>query len=199
MTAICTTGDAPAQPGSARINEGTIESTKNDSGCCDSRRSSAAGSVGSMGTEHCGPVAGRRESTYRRLLRVRDTIDRDVAQPWTTESLARIALLSPTHFRRRFTAAFGEAPRAYLYRRRIERAASLLRTTSRPVTEIAGSVGYNSLGTFTRTFTRLMGETPTRHRARGPLPEIPACVARAWARPTGTATPRAEKVVPEKP
>lgn len=152
-----------------------------------------------MGTEHRGPAAGRRESTTRRLLRVRDTIDHDVAQPWTTESLARIALLSPTHFRRRFAAAFGESPRAYLYRRRIERAASLLRTTSLPVTEIAGSVGYNSLGTFTRTFTRLMGETPTRHRARGPLPEIPACVARAWARPTGTATARAERVVPEKP
>ncbi|WP_226832187.1 AraC family transcriptional regulator [Brachybacterium sp. FME24] len=73
--------------------------------------------------------AGVAESTARRLLRVKDTIDRDFAQQWSIEDLARIALLSPRHFRRRFTRAFGEAPRAYLYRRRSERATTLLRTT----------------------------------------------------------------------
>lgn len=127
------------------------------------------------------------ESVTRRLLRVKDAIDRDLARPWRTEELAQIALVSPTHFRRTFRAAFGESPWAYLYRRRIGRAKMLLRTTDTSVTEISSLVGYASLGTFTRTFLRLTGETPTQHRARGPLPPVPSCVVREVERPRADA------------
>ncbi|MFC7743619.1 helix-turn-helix transcriptional regulator [Nocardiopsis composta] len=89
----------------------------------------------------------------------------------------------PTHLRRSFRSAFGESPHAYLCRRRIERACRLLRSTDLSVTDIARAVGYESLGTFTRRFVRMVGETPTRHRARGPLPGIPSCFAREAARP----------------
>ncbi len=123
-----------------------------------------------------------RESTTRRLLRVRDTMDRDYAEQLDITALARIALLSPSHFTRQFRAVFGETPHQYLYRRRIERAKWLLRTSELPVTEICESVGYGSLGTFTRTFVRLVGETPTAYRARGPLPPAPGCIVRAWTR-----------------
>lgn len=122
------------------------------------------------------------ESTTRRLLRARDAMDRDYAAPLDVLALARIALLSPSHFSREFRARFAETPHQYLYRRRIERAKWLLRTTDLPVTAICHEVGYSSLGTFTRTFVRLVGETPTQHRDRGPLPPVPGCIVRAWTR-----------------
>lgn len=119
------------------------------------------------------------ESHSRRLLRVKDTIDRDFAQPWSVAELAAIALLSPTHFRRRFIALFGLPPLRYLQRRRIERAQDLLLGTDLEVTEIAGRVGYDSLGTFTRIFTELVGDSPGRYRAgRGPA-AAPGCFVRS--------------------
>ncbi len=122
------------------------------------------------------------ESDTRRLLRARDAMDRDYAQPLDVTALARIAVLSPSHFTRKFRATFGETPHQYLYRRRVERAKWLLRSTDLPVTDICYEVGYGSLGTFIRTFVRIVGETPTRHRRRGPLPPAPGCIVRAWTR-----------------
>lgn len=117
------------------------------------------------------------------MLRVRDTIDRHYAEPLDLERLAGVAHLSPSHVVRRFKVAFGETPHQYLYRRRIERAQWLLRTTDHSIAAIAVEVGYDSVGTFTRTFRRLVGETPTRHRSRGSLAPAPACIVRAWTRP----------------
>lgn len=123
------------------------------------------------------------ESTTRLMLRVRDTMDRHYAEPLDLRSLAQVAHLSPSHVVRRFKAVFGETPHQYLYRRRIERAQWLLRSSDRSVARIAIEVGYSSVGTFTRTFSRLVGETPLRHRARGPVAPAPSCVIRAWTRP----------------
>lgn len=131
------------------------------------------------------------ESVTRRLLRVKDAIDRDLTREWRTPELAAVALLSPTHFRRSFRATFGESPRAYLYRRRIGRAKMLLRTTDTAVTEISLQVGYASLGTFTRTFLRLTGQTPTQYRSRGALPAVPTCMLREVERPRGEVPARA--------
>lgn len=119
------------------------------------------------------------EGHSRRLLRVRDTIDRDFAQPWSVAELAAIALLSPTHFRRQFNALFGLPPLRYLQRRRIERAQDLLLGTDLEVTEIAGRVGYESLGTFTRIFTELVGDSPGRYRAGRGAAAVPACFVRS--------------------
>lgn len=124
------------------------------------------------------------ESETRRLLRVRDTMDLRFAEPLDLGTLAEVALVSPSHLIRRFRAVFGETPHQYLYRRRIERAQWLLRTTELPVVEICHLVGYSSLGTFNRTFRRLLDETPTQHRARGGIGPAPECVVRDWTRPT---------------
>lgn len=110
-------------------------------------------------------------------------MDRDFAEPLTTDALSRVAVLSRAHFIRTFARTFGEPPHRYLARRRIERAAWLLRTTELPVTRIAHEVGYESLGTFSRTFRRLVGETPSQHRRRGDFGPVPSCVVRAWMRP----------------
>ncbi|NLS09169.1 helix-turn-helix transcriptional regulator [Nesterenkonia sp. MY13] len=120
------------------------------------------------------------ESETRRLLRARDAMDRRFAEPLNVPAVAQVAWMSPAHFTRRFRAVFGQTPHQYLYRRRIERAQWLLRTTPIPVTEIARAVGYESLGTFTRTFRRLVGTTPTQFRDEAPAPGVPSCFARAW-------------------
>jgi AraC-like DNA-binding protein len=57
------------------------------------------------------------------------------------------------------------------------------------VTEICFDVGFNSLGTFSRTFRAIVGEPPSRYRARfdagGAALRVPACWAMAWTRPAG--------------
>jgi AraC-like DNA-binding protein len=129
------------------------------------------------------------EDRNRRMLRTRDAMDRAFAQPLDVPALARFAHVSPAHFSRQFRATFGETPHRYLQRRRVERAMELLRETDRPVTEICFDVGFNSLGTFSRTFRRIVGEPPSAYRARfgaeGACLRVPACWAMAWMRPAG--------------
>lgn len=123
----------------------------------------------------------------RHLLRARDLADARYAEPLTVADLARCAGLSPSHFSREFRQAFGEPPHRYLLTRRLERAAALLRDTDRPVTEICFAVGLASVGSFTTSFHRVHGVTPTQYRAAFPPARrnlrIPACMALLFGRP----------------
>lgn len=123
----------------------------------------------------------------RHLVRARDLIDARYAEPLTVADLAREAGLSPAHFSRAFRAAFGESPHRYLLTRRLERAASLLRRTDRTVADICFLVGWGSVGSFTTSFGRMYGTTPTAYRAAHPpasdLARVPACMVRSRARP----------------
>ena len=118
------------------------------------------------------------------MLRARDAMDAGYDSELDIAALARLSCCSPSHFIRTFRATFGETPHRYLQRRRVERAMHLLRSSSTSVTEICWAVGFSSLGTFVRTFVRVVGETPTAYRARGPLPPVPTCFAMAWLRPS---------------
>jgi len=125
------------------------------------------------------------EESNRHLLRVRDAMDRDFAQPLDIPALARIAHVSEAHLIRTFRTTFGETPHRYLQRRRVERAMFLLRETDHSVTEISIDVGFASLGTFSRTFSDIVGEPPTTYRWRATdLRAVPACFAKAWTRPS---------------
>jgi transcriptional regulator GlxA family with amidase domain len=124
------------------------------------------------------------EETNLRMLRARDVMDRRYAEPLDVPTLARIAYVSEAHFIRTFRATFGETPKRYLQRRRVERAMFLLRTTDRSVTDICMDVGFTSLGTFSRVFRDIVGEPPSSYRSRGPLPDVPTCFAMAWLRPS---------------
>jgi AraC-like DNA-binding protein len=127
------------------------------------------------------------EADNRRLLRARDTMDRAFADALDVEALAKSVHLSRAHFIRSFRDTFGEPPHRYLQRRRIERAMALLRETDRTVTEICFDVGFASLGTFSRTFREIVGETPSAYRARAvPRPDVPGCVSMLWDRPSST-------------
>lgn len=124
------------------------------------------------------------EDLNRRMLRARDVMDRSYAEPLDIPALASVAHVSAAHFIRSFRAVFGETPHRYLQRRRVERAMFLLRTSDRSVTDICFEVGFSSLGTFSRTFSAIVGESPSAHRRRGPLPPVPSCFAMRWARPS---------------
>jgi AraC-like DNA-binding protein len=60
----------------------------------------------------------------------------------------------------------------------------LLRESDRSVTDICFDVGFSSLGTFSRTFREIMGETPTAYRKRAQARAVPTCFAMAWTRPS---------------
>src|ERR1700756_5178784 len=111
-------------------------------------------------------------------------MDRDYAQPLDIPTLARIAFVSQAHFIRTFRATFGETPNRYLQRRRVERAMFLLRESDRSVTDICMDVGFSSLGTFSRGFSSIGGESRSASRSRGPMPPVPSCFAMAWFRPS---------------
>src|SRR3954470_16271019 len=123
----------------------------------------------------------------RHLLRAKDLIDRRYRDRLEVATLADAAHLSPAHFSREFRRAFGESPHAYLLTRRLERAAALLRNTDHSVADICFSVGLQSLGSFTTSFTRTDGMSPPASRASHPPAAeralVPACVVRAYARP----------------
>jgi|SRR5829696_7458964 len=123
----------------------------------------------------------------RHLLRAKDLADARYLEPLDVDDMAGAAGLSRAHFSREFRRAFGESPHAYLLTRRLERAAALLRTTDHSVADICFSVGLQSVGSFTTSFTRTYGVSPTAYRATFPpasdLALVPACVVRAYARP----------------
>lgn len=124
------------------------------------------------------------EATHRRMLRARDAMDRDFALPLRVRSLAAIACVSEANFIRSFKATFGETPHRYLQRRRIERAMYLLRTTGMSVTDICMATGFSGLGSFSRTFKDITGESPTEFRGRGVLSPVPSCFVKMWMRPS---------------
>ncbi|MEZ5211351.1 helix-turn-helix transcriptional regulator [Gordonia sp. PP30] len=111
-------------------------------------------------------------------------MDRDYAQPLDVPAMAARALMSPSHFSREFKTAYGETPYGYLVTRRVERAMALLRGGS-SVTDACMTVGFSSLGSFSSTFTRIAGETPSAYRARphDGLEAMPSCITKILARP----------------
>jgi AraC-like DNA-binding protein len=123
----------------------------------------------------------------RQLLRARDLADSRYAEPLGVEDMAKAASLSRGHFITRFKQAFGVAPHAYLLTRRMERAASMLRNTDYSVAYVCVSVGLSSVGSFTTSFKRIYGKTPTEYRRAHPPNAsqvmVPPCVTRYYGRP----------------
>jgi AraC-like DNA-binding protein len=123
----------------------------------------------------------------RHLLRAKDLVDARYFDALSVDDMASAAGLSRAHFSRQFRQAFGESPHAYLLTRRLERAATLLRMTDRSIADICFSVGLQSVGSFTTSFSRTFGQSPAAYRASFPSASsqalVPACILRAYARP----------------
>lgn len=105
-----------------------------------------------------------REELYRRLYRARDYLLAMLDQPLTLHEMAEQANLSPNHFLRTFKALFQQTPHQYLLNQRLRRAAHLITTTNLAITEIALTVGFASLGTFSWRFRRVFGLSPEQYR-----------------------------------
>ncbi|MDQ1682355.1 MAG: hypothetical protein QOH99_896 [Frankiaceae bacterium] len=120
------------------------------------------------------------------LRRARDTIDREYTRPLDVLALARVALMSPSHFARQFRTAYGETPYGYLMTRRIERSMALLRRGDMSVTDVCMAVGCTSLGSFSSRFKEIVGESPSAYRARTheDASRVPSCVTKANRRPS---------------
>ena len=116
-----------------------------------------------------------------RLLRARDAMDRAYAEPLDVASVARSRTSPRRTSAASFRDVFGETPHRYLQRRRVERSMFLLRETDRSVTDVCFDVGFTSLGTFSRTFHDIVGQTPSDYR-EGHEPMSPRTASR-WRRP----------------
>jgi transcriptional regulator GlxA family with amidase domain len=136
-----------------------------------------------------GPGATSQDpELLRRLLRAKDRMDAAPHEEWPVRRLARVSCVSAAHFARSFKEAFGVPPHRYLLTRRIERATALLRDTDLSITDIAFRTGWNSLGTFGRTFRDVTGQSPGAVRARQKAAchepaRVPLCFLRAAQRP----------------
>jgi AraC-like DNA-binding protein len=126
----------------------------------------------------------------RHLLRAKDLADARFFEPLDVDDMAAAAGLSRAHFSREFRRTFGESPHQYLLTRRLERAASLLRMTDRSVADVCFSVGLQSVGSFTTSFTKTYGVSPIAYRAAYPPAVahaiVPSCIVRAYGRPQGS-------------
>jgi AraC-like DNA-binding protein len=127
--------------------------------------------------------------SYVHLLRAKDLIDRRYGEPLDVATLAAEAYASSAHFARSFRRAFGETPHQYLVRRRVERAADLLRSTELSATDVGLEVGFATLSSFSKAFRALMGESPSAYARRwrgAPVPPVPGCFTLMHTRPVGS-------------
>ncbi len=113
-------------------------------------------------------AAGRLDQ--KRLQRVMGLIEERIGEDIRLSNLAEAAALSPFHFARQFKASTGEAPAAYVTRRRVERAEELLRHTRLSIPEIAYKLGFAHQSHLHRAFKKRLGQTPGSVR-RTPLGE----------------------------
>lgn len=130
-----------------------------------------------------------------RLQLARRFIDERFDEPIDLRLMAQQAGLSRFHFVRAFREEFQVTPHRYLQARRIERAKELLAGGSLSVTDVCFEVGFESLGSFSMLFHRLVGQPPTSYRARHivavpgiePVVFIPACFVRMFGGGTALA------------
>ena len=125
-----------------------------------------------------------RPDVFDRLCRARVALTEEPEVAPTVEEVARSAGISPFHFIRQFESVFGSTPHQLRIQSRLDRARRLLAAGGLSVTDVCMEVGFSSLGTFSRTFRDIVGETPSEFRTRGPIPAVPSCFVKAWTRPS---------------
>lgn len=106
----------------------------------------------------------KSRQSEQRILASIEYITRQYAVPHTLEELAQNAGLSVPHFVTLFRQQTGTSPLRYLTRVRLRHACELLDLTDRPVSDIAGAVGYEDAFYFSRLFRKHLGFSPSKYR-----------------------------------
>jgi AraC family transcriptional regulator len=100
----------------------------------------------------------------QQLKRVIDFIEVNMEKPLDLNDLSRAACLNPIYFGRQFKRTTNMSPHQFVIQRRIERAKSLLATTSQPIAEVAAACGFCHQEHLTRVFRIRCGTTPSAYR-----------------------------------
>jgi AraC family transcriptional regulator len=108
----------------------------------------------------------RRVAALPRQLvaRVAEYVAENLEQDLSVSELARLAELEPDSFARRFKAATGLAPHAFVLEQRLQRAERLLAGTQLGIAAIALQAGFATQSHLTETFRRVRGVTPHVYR-----------------------------------
>jgi transcriptional regulator GlxA family with amidase domain len=106
----------------------------------------------------------QRQHRDAKVLKIQQWLDEHYAESVQIEQLAANANLGERHFKRRFKAATGDSPLAYLQKLRIDSARTLLEQSTAPVEDIARAVGYEDPGFFRELFRRMTSQTPAQYR-----------------------------------
>lgn len=117
------------------------------------------------------------QQPFARLARSRQVDDALIArsQAWIADNynvaapvaaMVRLSGLAERSFMRRFKSATGMSPLEYVHTLRLEEAKQMLEASNAPIEAIAGEVGYEDAGFFSRLFRRQVNLTPAQYRKR---------------------------------
>ena len=128
------------------------------------------------------PRAARCQLAPWQVARVTAFVAAHLSETIAIETLAALARLSTSHFSRAFRSTVGVSPRAYVIRRRIECAQDMIRSTAKPLSEIALDCGLTDQAHLNKLFRRLVGISPGAWRR---LHGSTAAIAHHRAQPGG--------------
>lgn len=115
---------------------------------------------------------GRNDHGDGEILSAQQWLQKNFSVAAPVEEMIKRSRLAERTFKRRFTAATGLAPIAYVQRLRIEDAKRRLERTDAAVDEISWRVGYEDPAFFRRLFKRTTGMAPGAYRKRFRIPEF---------------------------
>lgn len=97
-------------------------------------------------------------------IEFKTTIQHNIYSNLSLDELARLCHLSTSSFKRKFKETYNDSPQKYIAKKKVEKAASLLKKANTRVSDIAYDVGFDSLATFNRNFTATYGKSPSEYR-----------------------------------
>lgn len=110
-------------------------------------------------------IINQKANSSHQMDPVLSHLEKHLAEDVRFESLARVAGMTPTTFRRVFRECFGCSPMAYLQQLRVKRAMLLLANPKKSISEIAFEVGFNDSGYFSKVFRAETGKTPKKFKS----------------------------------
>lgn len=97
-------------------------------------------------------------------IEFKSTIQHNIYSNLSIDELARLCHLSTSSFKRKFREIFDNSPKKYIAKKKVEKAAELLKTDNSRISDIAYDVGFDSVATFNRNFTTTFGISPSEYR-----------------------------------